>query len=74
MFSHSIVQWKQTPLMNAAQYTKSLALVDVLLEAGAAVNAADRVSAWEGHGVGCHMYGVACRCVMVVVRVGLGRG
>ena len=41
---------KKTPLMYAAQYAKSLAVVDVLLKAGADANARDDVSAWEGNG------------------------
>ena len=49
---------KKTPLMYAAQYAKSLALVDVLLKAGANVKARDDVSAWEGDGMGwrTHIY------------------
>ena len=35
---------------------QALAVVERLLKAGADVNAADKVSAWEGGGVGCHMY------------------
>ena len=49
------------------------ALVELLLEAEADVNAADKVSAWEGDGVGRHVYGGAGRWVMVGgFRVGLG--
>ena len=43
------MQYQKTPLMYAAQYAKSPAIVDVLLEAGANVKAKDRVSAWEGN-------------------------
>ena len=49
--SHSIVQGTPTPLMYAAGYNESAqspALVELLLKAGADVNAANKVSAWEG--------------------------
>ena len=42
--------------MYVAQYAKSLALVEVLLKAGADVNARNKVSAWEGDGKGCHAH------------------
>ena len=59
--AHSIVQRKWTSLMLAARYNKSaqaLAVAARLLKAGADVNAADRVTAWEGYDVGCHMFAV----------------
>ena len=50
MFPPSIVQDKKTPLMYAAlnKSAQALAVVEVLLKAGAEVNARDKVSAWEG--------------------------
>ena len=52
--SHSIVQDKRTPLMHAAENesAQSPALVELLLEGKTDVNAAGRVNAWEGDGVG----------------------
>ena len=58
--SHSIVQDTRTPLHYAAQYNKSaqvLEVVERLLERNADVNAVDDVSAWDGDGVGWHVYG-----------------
>ena len=53
------MQINKTPLMYAAENESahSPALVELLLEAEADVNAADKVSAWEGDGVGWHIYG-----------------
>ena len=42
------MQEGKTPLMYAVEYTTSLAVLEVLLEAKAEVNAKDYVSAWEG--------------------------
>ena len=59
--SHSIVQYyKWTALHLAARFNKSAqapAVVEVLLEAGAEVDARDAVNAWEGDGVGWHVHG-----------------
>ena len=48
--AHSIVQYQQTPLMYAAEHTKSLAIVELLLNAEADVNATEKVSARERYG------------------------
>ena len=51
---HRIVQEKDTPLMYAQENrsAQGRAVVALLLEGKADVNAADAVSAWEGDGVG----------------------
>ena len=56
---HSIVQWKKTPLLYAArnESAQARAVVELLLKAGADVNATDYVSGWDRDGVGCHIYG-----------------
>ena len=53
------------PLMCAAKYTKSPAVVELLLEAYADPNATDYVSGWDRDGVGGHIYGVTGRWAIV---------
>ncbi len=48
-----------------SESAQSPAVVELLLKAEADVNATDYVSAWEGDGVGCYMYGVAGRWAIV---------
>ena len=48
-----IAKTKMTPLILVAKYAKSPAIVDLLLEAEADVNAKDKVKGWEGDGVWC---------------------
>ena len=56
--------------MYAVWHAKSLAVVNVLLEAKAEVNARDRVSAWKGNGEGCFwLAGRMSLCVCVCVCV-----
>ena len=45
-----MVQWNKTPLMYAAQYAKSLEVVELLLKGNADVNAKEIVSARERDG------------------------
>ena len=55
--SHSIVQFKTTPLFYAAENksAQALAVLERLLKAGAEVNATNMVSAWDADGVGWHV-------------------
>ena len=53
--SHLILKFSKMPLMCAAKYTKSPAVVELLLEAYADPNATDYVSGWDRDGVGYHM-------------------
>ena len=65
---HPIVQFNKTSLMYAAvsKSEHSPALVEILLNGKAEVNAASMVSVCEGDGAGCHMYGVASGWNMTV--------
>ena len=51
-----MVKENKTPLMVAAEFTKSPAVVDLLLKAEADVNATARVSVWKGDSVRCYIY------------------
>ena len=46
------------------EFAQSSALVEVLLDAKADINATDKVCVWEGDGVGCRMYGAAGRRII----------
>ena len=68
------MQKKETPLMFAAK-TQSSAVVELLLNGKADVDARDNVSACEGDGAGCHMCGVAGAWIITGCSLwGLDRG
>ena len=73
---HSIAQARVTPLMFAAwnKSAQAPALVELLLKAEADVNAADKVSAWEGAWSGVpYVYALTGSWIMVGgFRVWLG--
>ena len=58
----------ETPLMCAAENksAQAPAIVQLLLKAEADVNATDKVDAWEAEDVGCRVYAVAARWIVVV--------